>query len=245
MKTNGKLKKVFGMILIIIFLAINLLMLFALVYNLVEMNNDPNISSTIFSFIFTITLLSFPLYYGISLWKSGIAELVDIPTPADGTITTSRVQITFNDYRLLYLKLTLKNPIVIYCGFLGLSFLIAALLNPTENALTGIAIGFVFILIPSVSIFQAKRNYNLNKNLREEIVYEFNVDNIIITGKTFKSTQRWSSLFKIKEMNDWILLYTDKIVAICVPKSAFSSESELNAVLSFALNAKGVKRELK
>ncbi|MFN9939360.1 MAG: hypothetical protein ACK56I_07785, partial [bacterium] len=99
MKTNGKLKKVFGMILIIIFSAINLLMLFALVYNLVEMNNDPNISSTIFSFIFTITLLSFPLYYGISLWKSGIAELVDIPTPADGTITTSRVQITFNDYR--------------------------------------------------------------------------------------------------------------------------------------------------
>ena len=245
MKNNGKFKKVIGMILIITFSALNLLMLFALVYNLVEMSNDPNISSIVFSFIFTLILLSFPLHYGISLWKSGGAEQMEISNPADGTIITSHIQITFNDYRSLILGLTFKNPIIIYCGFLGMSFLIAALLNPAENALTGIVIGAIFIFIPFVSALQAKRNYNSNKNLKEIIVYEFNVDNIIITGETFKSTQRWSSLYKIKELNDWILLYTNKIVAICIPKSAFSSESELKAVLSFALNASGVKKELR
>ncbi len=241
---NAKVKKLLGVILIIIFSLLNLLILLVLVSTLVEHGDDPDILTTVFTFIFTFVLFYFPLQYGITLWKSGVSDLLEVPSPSDRTITTSRVQITFQDYRALLVGLTFKSPLVLYLGFLGIGFLVFASLNPSGNAF-GFVIGIVFILIPFSSILQAKRNYNSSKNLKEIITYEFTADTIIITGETFNTTMRWTSLYKVKELNDWLLLYTNKIVAVCVPKSGFASEADLQAVKSFALSAKGVKKELK
>jgi len=105
--------------------------------------------------------------------------------------------------------------------------------------------GLVFISIPLLSVLLAKRNYNATKNLKETTVYEFNADNIIVKGETFNLTFRWASLYKVTELNDWLLLYTNKIIAVCIPKSGFKSEDDLNEVKAFALNAKGVKKELR
>jgi hypothetical protein len=190
MKTNGVLKKAIGMILIVIFSAISLMILLTLGYSLVKMGDDKNIVTIAFSLIFTLVLCYFPLQYGIRLWKSGRSDLWEIPSPSDRTITTSPVQITIQDYRSLVLILTFKNPFILYCGFLGLSFLFASLLNPGEINLIGGAIGVVFSSLPFFSVLQAKVNYRTNKNLKEIMVYEFNADNIIITGETFNSTLR-------------------------------------------------------
>lgn len=233
------------MILIIIFSALILLMFISLVYSLVEMADDPNILTTAFGLVFTLVLLCFPLQYGIGLWRSGNTDLLEIPEPVDGIIKTSRIQISLKDYRILVLRLSFRSPIILYCIFLGVGFLVAGILSSNENQLFVFAIGIVFISFPFLSFLLAKRNYDSSKNLKEAVLYEFNLDNIIIKGESFNSTMRWSSLYKVKELNNWILLYTSKNIALCIPKSGFDSDAELQAIKSFAWNANGVKMELK
>lgn len=222
-----------------------LLMLISLVYSLIEMANDPNILTTAFGLVFTTILLCFPLQYGIGLWRSGNTDLSEIPEPVDRIVKTSRIQISLKDYRTLILRLSFRSPIILYCIFLGAGLLVAGILSSNENQLFVFAIGIVFISFPFVSFLMAKRNYDSSKNLKETVLYEFNLNNIIITGESFNSTLRWSSLYKVKELKNWILLYTSKNIALCIPKSGFVSEAELQAVIAFAWNANGVKMELK
>jgi hypothetical protein len=241
---SGKFKMVSGIVLVVTFSVFSLLILFALGDTLVKSGNKEGIGVIVFSFLFTLVLFYFPLQYGIKLWKSGVSDLLVIQKPPDRVITTSPVQITLRDYRLLMIKLTARTPAILYLFFLGLTFLGGALLMPGDKAFIGIVVGIVFISLPFLSILQAKKHYDTNKNLKETIEYEFSIDSVIVRGETFNSTLRWASLYKVTELDDWILLYTNKIVAITIPKHGFKSSDDLVVVRSFALNVPGIKKEL-
>jgi hypothetical protein len=219
------------MLLIVVISFIQLIFFSVLVATLVTDFDETD--QNVFSFIFVMAVFAFPLHYGVKLWKAGKAESKPIQVLENAEkIIRVNSKMDFADYRTLMLKLTYTNPIVLYVNVIGLGMLMPSLMNG-ELSLTGIAIGFVFIALPVVAIFQFRGNYNASKTLKEMASYEFDVKNIVITGETFNTSLQWSSLYKVKEMNNWFMLYTAKNVAIIVSKRSFSPE-DIATLRSFA-----------
>jgi hypothetical protein len=106
---------------------------------------------------------------------------------------------------------------------------------------TQLFIGLVFsFVIPGSVYMQAKRNFNSNIRLKEPITYRFTNDMIYIYGESFKTEMTWDKLYVIKELNNWILIYSNKINAHVIPKDSFS-ESQLRGFREMVREFKPLK----
>lgn len=231
------------MSIIVIMLAINLLVVFSIIYVLVE--NEPNLWETELNLLFGLALFSFPLWYGVRLWKAGVSDSITAPEMADREISTREAKLSFHDYAKVILKLTFSNPIVLYLCLIVTSMGIGSVMNPDKINTLVIVFGVLILLTPLMGYVQVKRNYNTNKNLKEAILYKFDSNRIFVFGETFNSTLTMQSLYKVKELNDFLLLYTSKPVAIIISKNSFTSNEDLKAVKSYLINTKGIRKELK
>lgn len=95
---------------------------------------------------------------------------------------------------------------------------------------------YLFVLMPAVMYFQTKRYYKTNKYLKESIVYTFTKEAIDIEGETFSSKLAWRGLYKIEEISDWLLIYTDKYIAIRILKNNFKSQEDLQELKEIIKN---------
>lgn len=218
-----------GVLIVVAVLPIQILLVFGLLYSLFSGGiGHQSLSQEIFNFIFMIMLFSFPLHYGLKIRRKGISERakVDIVPDVDAEVKFS-AQIDLKDYRKLIIGQTIRHPGVVYLMFLGITFLIYSILNEASGW-GGLVIGMVFLLIPFVGFLGLRRTFLSNKNLREKIDYEINVDNIIVKGETFNSTQAWKNLYKVKETKDWFLLYTSRKSMLILSKEHMSSSNVNN-----------------
>ncbi|RKR13510.1 YcxB-like protein [Maribacter vaceletii] len=104
--------------------------------------------------------------------------------------------------------------------------------------------GVFMILYPLIlSKRIAKRSFYSNKMLQEKTEFEFIEDTIKITGESFKTELKWSSIHKVKELKGWFLIYHSKQSFYMIPKETLGSkQSEFRDIIK---NQKGLNYKLK
>jgi len=74
------------------------------------------------------------------------------------------------------------------------------------------------------------------------MIYEFTDEKVSINGESFNSEFDWKSVFKISELNDWILIYQSNQIANLLPKKAFGENLETFKTL---VKGKNIKSSIK
>jgi hypothetical protein len=141
---------------------------------------------------------------------------------------------------------------VLFINILGLLFLISSLSYflglykyYSEPPIAQLSFGLVFtILTPVTTYYRANNNFNSAARLKEMITYTFTGEMIYINGESFKTEMTWDKLYKIQELNNWILIYTNNITANIIHKGAFS-DAQLNTFREMVSKLKTTKIKLK
>jgi hypothetical protein len=224
------LKKGFGIFLVVLFTILELLFLAVLIYNLFTGGEDS--IQNILSFLFVMGLVFFPLWWGLSLWKSASIpskpnsqDLVSLPPNEAIKID---VKISLAEYRKLSFRLAYMTPAFVFLNFIGI-LMIATYLSTDTGDWFILFIALFLLYLPIGIYIHTSSNYKTTKFLNEAVTYEFTPETISAAGASFQSTIQWSVLYKVRELTDWFLLYTSKQQAMFIPKGAFHSMEELES----------------
>lgn len=102
----------------------------------------------------------------------------------------------------------------------------------------------IFVVIPAVFYVELKKYYKTNKSIEENIIYTFTNEGVETKGETFSSKLAWKTLYKIEEINDLLLLYTDKYIAIRIYKKNFKNEQDMQELRNM-IKSQPIKQKLK
>lgn len=113
------------------------------------------------------------------------------------TKLTEKDYIRFNLYQ--YYKSWRAKLLTVFGLVLLAGLLILYVSGITNfNYTLNLAFGFgITVLAPIMIIFNSKKNFKLNTQLQEEIVYEFENDLLLITGEYFNAQITIDKLFKL------------------------------------------------
>ncbi|ROI06464.1 MULTISPECIES: YcxB family protein [unclassified Chryseobacterium] len=162
------------------------------------------------------------------------------------TVTT---KIAFKDFWSFYWKNFLLKPLPMIAFIVLIAYFIKQLINAFEYGFNWISvlIPLIFPLFVVFFIFKAystsKKAFLSNKKIQEENTYTFTPEKIVIKGETFESEYSWNSIYQIRELKDWFLIYQSLQVMNMVPKKDFTREqvSELRSIIT----NNGVKAKLR
>ena len=147
------------------------------------------------------------------------------------------------NYHLLYRKLSMK----FMTGFgLLLLLMVTFSFNNFKEFPWFLLIFGLFLSVgqPVLVFFTAKKNYRSNGRISETINYEFDNENIQITGESFNSKLTWNKIYSVTENKDWILIWQSRQIANVVPKRDFKN-GELQAFKDILNLQVGLKNKLK
>lgn len=234
------LKKVLLVIAISVLLLIELFMVFMITWGVLVRGE-----SNIMEFIFVMGLFGFPLWMAVGALgttqpKSAVSKGASNPTydfNNTGTALKLETRIELPHYRKLVYRLTYTHPVVLFLHFIGAMMIWAYFMNPQNNWFLYFIVFFI-LLFPLIIYRSANSNYKATKTLHEPLTYAFGQESFTITGETFNTTLQWKSLYKIRELGDWFLLYTNKLIAMPVPKSAFASLNDIERFRKLAAEAR-------
>lgn len=161
-----------------------------------------------------------------------------------------QTKLEFKEYLRLLFILTYKRPIVIIVTLLGVAIIAMSLLyftniilpNSFEHIIQLILGIFIITYLPFSVWLGAKRTFKTHKLIQETIIYDFQENNVTITGETFNSEIELDKLYRILELKDWFLLYHNNRLMNIVTKPQDSVEIEK---LRSILNKVNVKKKLK
>jgi hypothetical protein len=247
MKLNTTQKIVLGRTLIGIMSFVCLMFLVTFITTLFKSDSTSGQKTTeALSHLFALGLFYFPLTWGIKLYRQGKNEraaFVTLTESPRSIIVTSHIKRA--DYTKLVYALTYRHPIMQYFTFLGISMLVFQLMQGRFEFLPfQTSFGVLALLLPLSIYFQAKKNYDSNAYLKEAVQYEFTTDEVIVNGETFHHVIKWSSLYRIKELTRWFLLYNSTQTLLVIPKARFESPADINSFRNQILATKGLQKEL-
>jgi hypothetical protein len=131
----------------------------------------------------------------------------------------SQDEYTWLNYYLTYRKFSMKFSI----GF-GLFLMLGSFMlyqNTDQFPWVGFVFGFmVVVYIPVQLYFVSKKTYTLSK-LSESILYEFDDENIRISGKTFSIVLSWTGIYSVTENYNWVLIWQNQYIANVIMKRDF------------------------
>lgn len=140
-------------------------------------------------------------------------------------------EIELKKYINLVYTLTYKKPYILLITLIGIVLLILSILYftglyeasspPYFHLIFGL---FMTVVLPYSIYRSATKNFDSNQRLSEEITYEFDHELIHIKGESFQAELTWPKSYKVLELNSWILIYQNKLVANIIPKDSFSTE---------------------
>lgn len=247
MKTKTNKKKILGVAIMGVMAFINLAFILVLIATLFDGSiSQEEKTSRIISFVFVVGMFSFPLYFGYRLYNKAKNENIQtIPLVQVGRIILLHVKIHPTEYYKLLLLLLYRNPFMIFITFLGLCFLLFPVVQGKfEYFPFQTSFGIFTLFFPFLGYFQAKKNYQTNKYINEEIQYRIAQEGVSLKGKTFESTFQWSAFYRVKELKGWFLLYTSNQTLLTIPKASFSSQKDIEDFKTFILSSQSLKKEL-
>ena len=160
-------------------------------------------------------------------------------------------KIQFEEYCSLMFMLTFRKATTIISALLGLFSITMGILilsdyyGGNNDGLFPLSIGIYIAFIRPIFVYRLfHKNYYSTKLLQESVTYEFTEEKMKITGESFTSESEISSLYKIEELNNWFLIYTNRQIANLIPKKNLT-ENEVLEIRSIFLNTKGIILKLK
>ena len=127
---------------------------------------------------------------------------------------------------------------------MGIVCLFFAFLREVENRpfpIVELTVGlFLTVILPIVTLLNARNSFKSTKRINELIAYEFDANVIQLTGESFNSTLSWDKIYDLTENKDWIFIWHNKHSASVVPKRDFSIEN-LSAFHVIVKNQKQLK----
>ncbi len=146
--------------------------------------------------------------------------------------------------------MTYRRPMIIFLTISGLIMFIFSVLHFTDIDMQvdnppyfQLAFGFIIIAIIPFSIYiESKKNFSSHGRLKEKIIYEFTDEKISITGETFHSDMDWTKVYKVLELNSWILIYQNRQIFNLLPKESFGDNLQ---EFRNMVKSKGIKAKLK
>jgi len=161
-------------------------------------------------------------------------------------------KLDFLRYVRLYYYMSYQNVITILLTFVGLVMLVLSTISflgidthfnqpPTFLLMFGLILSYV---IPAGIYGTARKRFKSNSRINELITYVFTNELIHIIGESFKTEMTWDKLYKIKELNNWILIYITKDSATPILKDSFN-ELQLKRFKDIVRDLKTVKVQLK
>jgi hypothetical protein len=140
-------------------------------------------------------------------------------------------KIDLKSYSKLMLILSYKRPTTIVLTGIGVLLLISSLLYFAginlffdEPPYFQIYLGILIIVyFPAMGSIKAKQNFIAYHLLQEKIIYEFTEEGFMETGETFDSDMEWTEVYRILELNNWIIIYHATGSANFIPKAAFGN----------------------
>lgn len=227
--TNSQ-KKVAGMVIIIIFTALELIFLAVLTYTIISGESS---TEQAISFIFVMGIFAIPIWWGIRIWKANLIDKLRnhegasmVPVVDGGSVISVETKIELPEYRRIIFYNTYTHPIVIFLHFIGISFIAYYFVAGSSNWFVWFTTIFLLSLPITISR-SAKSSYESSKTVHERLSYTFSAQVVAVIGETVNFSIQWRSLFKIRETKRWFLLYTNKQNAMLIPKSSFTSEREV------------------
>ncbi len=150
-------------------------------------------------------------------------------------------RITQSDYTQVVYLLIYRKPLVLLISLMGLALIVLSLLyflniyTPTEKPpYISLLAGMLIMIVFPVSIYRiAKRNFNSGNLLHENIIYTFTNDTVFLQGDSFAMTMSWKKIYKVKNLNKWILFYRDKDHMNFMIKNTFNNtqQKEFNRII--------------
>ena len=156
---------------------------------------------------------------------------MDSDINADTTMRVS-VKIELSEYRQIVFRQTYATPVFIIIHAICIALLIFYL--PAGHFDWFMVFLLLFMLVLPLSVARsATSTYRSAKTLHENLVYEFTSETIVVTGESCNMNMPWRTLYKVKELGKWFLLYTNRQTAMVIPKRVFSSQSDLERFREF------------
>jgi hypothetical protein len=247
MKLKSAQKIMLGRIIIIIMSLFGCMFLLGMLGGLFRHPSDLKQKiAEISGYLFTLGLVYFPLRFGIRLYKHGKRELsyhsMDLEP---GTVIQVESNINQKEHFKFQMMLVYSNPFVQYMTFLGLSFLILQLVQGQyEYYAFQTSFGVFALVFPLLLFIQSKQAYQSNPYLREKIHYSITKDQIITQGETFYNAISLTSLYKVKELKHWFLLYNSNQTLIIIPKKGFKSAEDQFTFRNFITSTVEIQKDL-
>jgi hypothetical protein len=74
-----------------------------------------------------------------------------------------------------------------------------------KSATVWLAVIIIFMFVRTY--FRLKNAFFSNKKIQEQITYIFSNEKVEAKGETFETDFTWNTVFKVKELKDWFLIY--------------------------------------
>ena len=161
-------------------------------------------------------------------------------------------KLTFEDFRkvnfyFLYRKTGTKVALVIGTIIMLIVGFNYATETPFFNSFPAIpfALGLVMTVFPPYSVFRtARKIYDSNKMINEKIEYEFDKDQISISGESFHSKISWGKLHELSTTKSWFLIWQTKQVANVIPRRDIS-DNQIETIKGLVKDIRQLKKSFK
>ncbi|RZJ49471.1 MAG: YcxB family protein [Chryseobacterium sp.] len=149
---------------------------------------------------------------------------------------TVKTHITFRDFLNFNIKNSFPRIIIfsiILLLFLGLNFFSSEddAQEISKSALIWFPAIILFIIVRSY--FRLKNAFYSNTKIQEEIIYTFTEEKVQTKGETFEGDFTWNTVFKVKELKDWFLIYQSAQTMNMIQKAKMEKDqiSELRKII--------------
>lgn len=146
------------------------------------------------------------------------------------------------NYYMFYRKWVIKGM----TGF-GLFFILLSLFTLVSADFSWFLFLFGLFITAGLRIqiyFAAKRTYKTDGRVAEKIEYQFDNEEIRITGESFNSRLTWDKIYRVTENKDWVLIWQNQLIANVIPKRDFK-DNDFESFKQIVAGQSRLKNELK
>lgn len=158
-----------------------------------------------------------------------------------------KTKIDYKDYLSWNIQIILRRPIMLVFPIAITIILINnvdLILSFDVFSLTYVAVVLMIIIwTPLQTRRKIKNDFESNKSIQEEIIYQFSKEKIEVIGETFHSDVSWTTVFKINESKDWFMIYHSNNAVNLIPKKNFTQQQKQD--LRILITSHNIKSKLR
>jgi hypothetical protein len=143
---------------------------------------------------------------------------------------TTTTLLTKKDYTKYLYREVYKKPYYIFVTVLGVYLVIISIRDAIAAKYDGgvfmmeLVGGFFALVVPVINVHRARKTTFAKLSLQHAVTYTFSDDSVAVKGFSFETVHSWQHVTKVKEADDFLLLYTSEKVAYFIKKDGLTGQ---------------------